>query len=73
MSKPLDCQSATQVLATAPGIGILFAYGTTVPTDNAAGYAPGCLFLDIDSTTINTVVYSNIGTAAACNFDPLKG
>ena len=73
MSKTLDCQSATQVIASAPGIGILFAYGATVPTDNSVGYAPACIFLDIDATTVNTVLYVNVGTAALCNFDPLKG
>ncbi len=73
MSKRFESQDATQIIADAPGIGILFAYGATVPTDNTKGYAPACIFLDIDATTVNTVLYVNIGNAAACNFDPLKG
>lgn len=73
MSKTLVPQSADQIVAHAPGIGILFAYGATVPSDNSVGYAPACIFLDIDATTVNTVLYVNVGTAAASSFAPLKG
>ena len=49
--------------------GVLFAHGTTVPTDATAGYAKGCLFIDSDATTIDTIWYMNIGTSDSCNFD----
>lgn len=49
--------------------GILDCYGTTVPSDDATGYAPGCHFKKVDGTTLDTVLYINIGTRAACNFD----
>ena len=51
--------------------GILQCYGTTVPSDEAVGYAPGCQFQKINATTIDTVLYINIGTKASCNFDAL--
>ena len=49
--------------------GILLCYGTTVPSDEAEGYAPSCRFSKIDATTLDTVMYVNIGTKASCNFD----
>lgn len=48
----------------------LLAYGTTVPSDTAAGYLPGCLFLHIDGSA-GTQVYINEGTLASCDFNPL--
>ena len=52
------------------GVGILFAAGTTVPTDAAAGYAPGCIFQDTDASA-DAVLFVNQGTATSCNFDAL--
>jgi hypothetical protein len=49
--------------------GILLCYGTTVPSDNATGYAPGCLFQHVDGSGYNAVLYCNIGTKAAANFN----
>ena len=48
--------------------GILLAFGVTVPADAAVGYAPGCLFIDVDGTTTSKL-YCNIGTAASANFN----
>ena len=73
MSKTVDIQSADGVIARDPGLGILIAYGATVPSDNVVGYAPGCLFIQTDGTTVNTIHYGNIGTKAACNFDAMLG
>lgn len=47
--------------------GILLCYGITMPEDNSAGYAPGCLFLHTDGTN-GTALYVNEGTAAAAGF-----
>jgi len=52
-----------------PGVGILRAWGDTVPTDGESGYAPSCHFQKIDGTTLDTVLYVNIGTLASCDFD----
>jgi len=48
--------------------GILICYGTTVPTDADTGYAPGCIFIDADSTG-TAWVYINEGTLASCDFN----
>lgn len=45
--------------------GITYCYGTTVPTDATAGYAPGCRFTDTDSGA----EYINEGTATSCDFN----
>jgi hypothetical protein len=47
----------------------LHATGTDVPTDDTAGYAKGCLFVDTDVAKDTTGLYVNIGTSAECNFD----
>ena len=47
---------------------ILFATGTTVPTNGAAGYAKGCLFIDVDVATGTTGLYCNKGVTTACDF-----
>ncbi|MDF1551935.1 MAG: hypothetical protein P1P84_02680 [Deferrisomatales bacterium] len=47
---------------------ILFATGTTVPTDGDAGYAKGCLFIDTDVATGTTGLYCNKGVRTACVF-----
>jgi len=65
--------TGVSVLAEAPGIGVLHAFGATVPTDGTIGYAPGCIFANTGGSTVNTVTYVNIGTKASCNFDPLTG
>lgn len=45
---------------------ILLATGTTVPANNSAGFAKGCLFIKTDATGAG--LYANNGTATACNF-----
>jgi len=50
--------------------GYLIAYGTTVPTDGTAGYAPGCIFVHTDGTA-GTTDYINEGTSTSCDFNPL--
>lgn len=70
MSKTVQPQSGNQVITHVPGLGIMDAYGTTVPADAALGYAMGCLFRHIDGSA-NTVLYVNNGTAASANFDAI--
>ena len=51
-----------------PGIGILRAWGDTVPADGEAGYATGCLFQRTDGGDA-TALYVNEGTITSCNFN----
>jgi hypothetical protein len=55
-----------------PGIGVIQMWGVLAdkPADGAEGYAPSCLFQNIEGTTLDTVAYYNIGTKASANFDP---
>ncbi len=48
-----------------PILGITFDFGLTVPT--GAGYAPGCIFLDIDAAA-GAQFWINEGTLAAASF-----
>lgn len=52
------------------GIGILFDYGTTVPTDGVADYAPGCVFQKTDGTA-DACFYINQGSLSSCSFKAL--
>lgn len=51
---------------------ILWAKGTDVPTDNTAGYAKGCLFIDTNVSAGTTGLYVNVGTTAECDFDAVS-
>lgn len=65
---PAPASSAAVRVIFATEDGIMLAYGTTVPSDAATGYAPGCLFIDTDGTTTSKL-YCNIGTKASANFN----
>jgi hypothetical protein len=69
MGKIFPAASATPVTLFASADGILLAYGTTVPADNATGYAPSCVFLHVDGESASDLVFVNEGTATAANFD----
>lgn len=71
MSKPLNPHDATGVIVSVPGIGILQAYGVTVPSDAAVGYATGCIFQHIDGAD-GTALYLNEGTAASADFNAIN-
>lgn len=47
---------------------ILWATGTTVPTDATTGYAKGCLFIDTDVASGTTGLNCNKGTNTSCQF-----
>lgn len=68
MSKRVDIHDGTGVVYSVPGVGILLAYGTTVPADASVGYATGCLFQHTDGGA-GTALYCNEGTLASSNFD----
>ncbi len=68
MSKPLWKHDGTNVVVKVPNVGIISACGATVPSDGAQGYAPNCLFQDLDATG-GLGLYINRGTLASANFD----
>ena len=70
MSKRLTPQDATGVITHIPGLGILQAYGSTVPVDNTAGYAIGCLFHKTNGGN-GTALYLNEGTALLSDFNAI--
>lgn len=66
MSKGLNLHTGDGIIAKDPGLGILLAYGSTVPT--GSGYAPGCRFIKVNGTSIGSVSYVNVGTKASASF-----
>jgi hypothetical protein len=70
MSKGLNIHDATGVIAQAPGVGTLLAFGTTVPSDGAAGFAKGCIFAKTDGST-NAILYVNAGSITSADFNAL--
>lgn len=73
MSHALRLHDGSGEIAVDPSLGILLAYGSTVPAAARVGYAPGCLFLQTDATTLATVVYVNVGTKASASFVSFGG
>lgn len=71
MSKGLNLHTGDGIIAKDPDAGILLAYGTTVPSDAAEGYSPGCLFQQTDGSGEATYLYVNVGTKASANFDAI--
>lgn len=67
MSHALNIHDGTGIIARDPGLGILIAYGSSVP-GSVAGYAPGCKFIKTNGTSVATTPFVNIGTKAAANF-----
>lgn len=52
--------------------GLLFASGSTVPTDGTDGYQTGCLFQHTDGGD-GTALYVNEGTITSCAFTAIEG
>jgi len=73
MATPIALHDGTGIIAEVPGKGIVLAAGDSVPADASVGYSPGCLFIQMDGTSVNTVLYANIGTVTSSNFDALQG
>jgi len=71
MSHAINLHDGTGIAITDPGLGILMAYGSTVPTAASVGYAPGCKFYKTNATTKATYWYVNAGTRASANFLPI--
>lgn len=67
ISETVNSVSITVLLADPSG-NILFAQGTTVPTDGSSGYAKSCLFIDTDVATGTGSLYLNKGTTTSSQF-----
>lgn len=68
MSHAINLHDGTGIAITDPSLGILLAYGSTVPAAATVGYAPGCTFLKTNGTGLASTMYVNIGTRASSNF-----
>lgn len=53
------------------GGDILFATGTSAPSDASSGYAVGCIF-QATSGAVGEVLFTNVGTTSSCNFDVVQ-
>ena len=58
-------------MATVGGNAFI-AHGTTVPSDGAVGYTPGCLFIHRDGSA-GGVLYVNDGSATSSDFNVVTG
>lgn len=66
--RTIELHTSDGIIIRVPGVGILDAYGKTVPADGAVGYATGCIFRHTDGGAA-TALYVNEGTADSCDFD----
>ena len=68
MSNVTRPHSGVGELVVVPGLGVLAAYGTTVPSDGATGYATGCTLQHTDGGA-NTSLYVNEGSATSADLN----
>jgi hypothetical protein len=68
MSRSINVGHTAAILEEVPGVGVIRAAGTTVPTDATAGFAPSCIFQKLDGSN-NATVYVNEGTVTSCDFN----
>ncbi len=68
MSRALNIHDGLGEVAKDPSLGILLAYGSTVPAAATLGYAPGCQFIKTNGTGLSTTRFVNIGTRASSLF-----
>ena len=66
-SETVNSVAITTLITNSNG-DILWATGTTVPTDGSTGYAKGCLFIDTDVSTGTTGLNCNKGTNTSSAF-----
>ncbi len=68
MSQTQALHDGTGIILKVPGVGIMHAVGSTVPSDGTAGYGPGCIFQDQDAAA-GSQVYINEGSYTSCDFN----
>lgn len=64
----MSVERTREELAT-PNVGKHIAWGSAKPADGSAGYAPGCLFMNLGLTNQSDALYCNIGSYASCDFN----
>lgn len=67
MSHALNLHTGDGIISKAANIGILDAFGTTVPADASSGYATGCTFRQTDGGD-STALYVNEGSSTSSSF-----
>ena len=72
MTKPARLHDAGGTITEAAGFGVMEAYGPTVPSDAAAGYATGCVFHHTDGGA-GTALYINEGSVTSADFNAVAG
>ena len=55
-----------------PVAGIMFDWGTSVPSDAATGYGHGCIYIKTDGSNGQTF-YQNVGTSSSADFNQVLG
>ncbi|WP_309381978.1 hypothetical protein [Cerasicoccus frondis] len=68
--RTVNLHTSDGVITRAPGVGILDAYGATVPADGSEGYATGCIFRHTDGGD-GTALYVNEGSKTSCDFNAI--
>lgn len=70
IQKPNAAPGGLYILNKIAGYGATFCAGTTVPADNLPGFAPGCVFIDMDAAA-GSQYYVNEGTALLSDFNTI--
>jgi hypothetical protein len=65
---PLGCDTERVITEFSGGAGKVLVHGTTTPVDGAEGYAPGCIFMNVDGGDGDTF-FVNEGTLLVADFN----
>ncbi len=65
---PIGGDSERVMIEFSTGMGKVLVHGTTMPTNGAEGYAPGCLFVKVGGGDGDTL-FLNEGTLASADFN----
>lgn len=68
MGHALSIHDGLGVIAQDPALGILLAYGNTLPVDGTVGYATGCHWIKTNGTNLPNSISINTGTRASSSF-----
>jgi hypothetical protein len=71
MSRPVTLHSGEDAAVIGQAGAKWVAGGVTVPSDGAAGYATGCIFVHVDGG-VGTSNYVNEGTSASADFNAVQ-
>lgn len=63
--------SAENKCFQAQGLGYLWGFGTSVPTDADTGWAAGAFYIHTDATGDTDTFYVNLGDTSSANFDSI--